>query len=241
MKNISLKTISTLFLIGTFIFAICVNSVFSQRKNTRRVSKQTQINRLIMKGMKQVENNQMEAAAETFTQCIALKPTLKNAYFCYFGRGTAYFVLQKFEEAIPDLTKSYESILDMPSRYLRGRSYVELQNYEKALEDFNFFILMYDPDKIKTEYPEVYQYRGLALVAKRDLDKAIADYTKALEFKPKAAEIFYARGLAYFMKDDLENAEIDLKKALKLDQNLKADIEVYFERIAERKAFLETN
>ena len=64
-----------------------------------------------------------------------------------------------------------------------------------------------------------YFRRGLAYDKKGDLDRAIADFTKALELDPNHAPAYYYRGLAYDKKGDLDRAIADFTKALELDPN----------------------
>jgi len=60
----------------------------------------------------------------------------------------------------------------------------------------------------------------LAFQAKGDLDKAIADFGKAIELDPKYANAFLNRANVYRGKHDLEHAKEDLEAALKLDLRL---------------------
>ncbi len=59
-----------------------------------------------------------------------------------------------------------------------------------------------------------YVRRGAAYGKKGDPDKAIVDFTKALEFKPNDAETYLFRGLEYIPKGDLDHAIADFKRAL---------------------------
>ena len=186
-------------------------------------------------GFKQFQKKQLDTAIETFTKCIALKPMLNDADDCYFGRGTAYFLLEKYEEAIPDFGEAYKSFLDFNAKYLRGRAYFELKKYTEAQNDFDLVIMMVEPEKIAKSYPEIYGYRGATYIAADKLDKGIADYTKAIELKPQSAEFYYARGLAYDMKDDYPNAEKDLRETLRLDPSMKSVVEEVFKRIEFKK------
>lgn len=52
---------------------------------------------------------------------------------------------------------------------------------------------------------------------KGDLDGAITDYTRALEFESNDAAIFYGRGSARQKKNDLEGALADYTKTIELD------------------------
>ncbi len=59
--------------------------------------------------------------------------------------------------------------------------------------------------------------RGIAYENKHDLNKAVADYTKAILFNPKYAEAYYYRGLAYTGKDEPDKAITDLDRTIQLD------------------------
>jgi len=50
-----------------------------------------------------------------------------------------------------------------------------------------------------------------------EFDKAIAEYTKAIELDPDLAIAYNNRGCAYSWKKDYENAIADLSKAIELD------------------------
>jgi tetratricopeptide (TPR) repeat protein len=59
--------------------------------------------------------------------------------------------------------------------------------------------------------------RGMAWAAKRELDRAIADFEQAIRINPKDAEAYYSRGLARKLKGDLEAAIADYDQAIQLD------------------------
>ncbi|MCD4720944.1 MAG: tetratricopeptide repeat protein, partial [Desulfobacula sp.] len=50
-----------------------------------------------------------------------------------------------------------------------------------------------------------------------NFDRAIADYTKALEINPGLHDTYYNRGIAWSEKGDLQRAIADCRKALSLD------------------------
>ena len=52
--------------------------------------------------------------------------------------------------------------------------------------------------------------------AKRDYDRAIADYTQAIGLDPKHAGAYYCRGMAYQVKGQRAAAERDSGQAKKL-------------------------
>ena len=60
---------------------------------------------------------------------------------------------------------------------------------------------------------DTYYQRGLVHAKKGELDKAIADYTKAIALKPDYAEAYYQRGGAWLRLGDREKAKADLATA----------------------------
>ncbi len=59
--------------------------------------------------------------------------------------------------------------------------------------------------------------RGNVYYSKGDYDRAIADYTKAVELDPKDAVTHNNRGVAYYVKRDYDHAIADYTKAVELD------------------------
>jgi tetratricopeptide (TPR) repeat protein len=64
---------------------------------------------------------------------------------------------------------------------------------------------------------KVYNNRGDAWVKKGDSDKAIADYTKAIEIMPKDAAAYGNRGIAWDDKGAYDQAVADYTKAAEID------------------------
>jgi Flp pilus assembly protein TadD len=66
---------------------------------------------------------------------------------------------------------------------------------------------------------------GKAAFEKEDYDRAIADYTKAIQLEPNNAEAYKLRGDAYAGKGDLDRAIADLSKVIQFDPD---DAEAYY-------------
>ena len=60
---------------------------------------------------------------------------------------------------------------------------------------------------------------GLALMAKNQLDEAIAEFKKAIELDPKDAIAHYNLGIALQAKNHLDEAIAEYRKAIELDPN----------------------
>jgi tetratricopeptide (TPR) repeat protein len=64
-----------------------------------------------------------------------------------------------------------------------------------------------------------YLKRGEDFSGSHQYDRAIADYTTAIQLKPDYAEAYNDRGFAYFLKGDAERAIADYTRALELRPN----------------------
>jgi tetratricopeptide (TPR) repeat protein len=69
----------------------------------------------------------------------------------------------------------------------------------------------------KEKDAEAYYNRGVAWQKKGDYDRAITDYTKAIEINPGDALAYYNRGNAYQGKGQYERAISDYNKAIELN------------------------
>lgn len=70
--------------------------------------------------------------------------------------------------------------------------------------------------------PEVHLARGHFFVEKAEYDRAIKDYSNAIELAPSNAAAYYSRGIAFYELSDYENAISDYTKAIEFDPNYHA-------------------
>ena len=66
-----------------------------------------------------------------------------------------------------------------------------------------------------------YEARGLAYHKKRDYDRAIADFDKAIELNPDKVGFHISKGISYIEKGDKERAVGAFRKALEIDPSNK--------------------
>lgn len=68
---------------------------------------------------------------------------------------------------------------------------------------------------------EAFYYRGLAEARRFDCDKALPDFSRAIELSPGFADAYYRRALCFILVDQTgsERAVSDLNTALALDPN----------------------
>ncbi|MGD2250706.1 MAG: tetratricopeptide repeat protein, partial [Candidatus Methanofastidiosia archaeon] len=93
----------------------------------------------------------------------------------------------------------------------RGLAYSDLNQYEKAIQDYNKAIEL-NPENFAAFYN-----RGLAYSDLNQYEKAIQDYNKAIELDPEYAAAFNNRGNRYSDLNQYEKAIQDYNKAIELD------------------------
>ncbi len=86
---------------------------------------------------------------------------------------------------------------------------------DEAIEACTRVIESKDNKKIKLEH--VYFNRGVEWMAKKDHDRAIADYSAAIKIDPKYRDAYNSRGGAYRAKGQLDLAIADYSEAIKLN------------------------
>ncbi|NET62626.1 MAG: tetratricopeptide repeat protein [Symploca sp. SIO2E6] len=69
---------------------------------------------------------------------------------------------------------------------------------------------------VSPEDAQAYYNRGVAYSDRGELDKAITDFTQALEINPEDADVYYNRGIAYSKLVDKQKGIQDFQKAAKL-------------------------
>ena len=92
-----------------------------------------------------------------------------------------------------------------------GITYNAKGQAREAIAEFNRVIEM-DPKNAAA-----YNYRGYSHILAGDFDRALADYTKAIDLRPLYADAYYNRALVYDMhKNEREKAIYDFTKAVQL-------------------------
>ena len=71
--------------------------------------------------------------------------------------------------------------------------------------------------KLKPDFVNAYNNRGLAYAEKSDFGAAIEDYSKAIDLDPELTEVYNNRGVAYHHTGDFGAAISDFNKSIDLD------------------------
>jgi tetratricopeptide (TPR) repeat protein len=129
----------------------------------------------------------------------------------YFFRGIAWMQLQRFDEAIDDLTKA----IDLRPDYFRawqnrGLAWSNRRKYDKAVRDLNHAI------GLRPNHSSTYRHLGFALLQTKDYDQAVEVFNKAIELEPEEYDHYHHRGSAWRKKGEYQRAIADYDRAIEL-------------------------
>jgi tetratricopeptide (TPR) repeat protein len=140
-------------------------------------------------------------------------------------------ILQNVDEGILACTRVIESSPTPEERFsatlFRAHGYNAKGKFDDALRDFDDAARMNGVLRLDNIGPLFFHGRGVALVNKGELERAIADYNKAIMQAPKTAEYLLDRGVAHFKHGNFDSARSDFDEAIGLEPKL---IKAYFHR-----------
>jgi len=158
-----------------------------------------------------------------YLNCKFAKPPAPKNYtdlINHLHKGETYYAEKKYKQAITELTialtpnpalSTDEMLGEGYYIFIRGLSYAESGNYNRAIKDFTT-IIKSKPDK----YEAIFN-RGLSYYHKGCYDLSIKDYTTALTLTPDNPKALFNRGVAHAEKGNYDLAIEDYTAALKLD------------------------
>ena len=113
-----------------------------------------------------------EDAIVDMAKALEIKP--KTSLY-YYEKARFEYLAERYKESVIDLTKGIE-IRPTENKYIeRGKSYMELEEFELALSDFNSAI------EIESESSRAYYHRGILYKRLERLKDAEYDFKKAIQ------------------------------------------------------------
>jgi tetratricopeptide (TPR) repeat protein len=150
-------------------------------------------------------------AIADLTLAIGLKPDDSSSYF---ERGYAYMVSKDNARALPDFTKVMTlDPTNVEAYYNRGTIYYRTKEYAKSIADLDKYIALNQADKALMA--DGYENRGLAQLYSGNADRAVEDFTKAIELLPRKSS-YSNRADAYRKLNKTALAAADDKKAAQM-------------------------
>ncbi len=126
-----------------------------------------------------------------------------------------------YDLAITCFTKAIRNEPNLAPAYaLRANAYHNLGNYDAAIKDYTEAIRIVKPtleELPKEQSAGIYNDRGFSYFLNSDFNHAIADYTKALQFKQDFAAAYFNRGDAYVIQQMYDNAIADYNEVIRLE------------------------
>jgi len=132
----------------------------------------------------------------------------------YNFRGTCYFFMEKFNEALSDYTNSINLKPDKTNYFNRGNTYLSLKEYDKAISDLTKSI------EFDTNYLDAYISRSNAYYKQKLYNKSIEDDNKVIELSPNDYNGYFGRALCYLGQAKYPEAIPDLDKTIQLKPDL---------------------
>ena len=148
-------------------------------------------------------------ALSVFNTVIKLRPDFDQAYYY---RGNVYNKLHIDNDALNDYSKAIHLNDKFTYAYIqRAYLYRKLKDFDGALNDFNIAI------SIGVNEADVYYNRADLLIKEYNkIEKAIDDFSKAIELDSELKEAFYQRGICYEKIKKYKEASDDLTKCMEL-------------------------
>lgn len=182
-------------------------------------------------------------ALADFTESLALNPRKnkkkaeKNSYdylfYSHYGRATVHFMKDQFGEAITDFSSALDfassTVLKdtavektVPTVYLeRGYTYLQMENYDQALIDFQWVL---DNSADKDQKCSVYELMADAGMAKKDYPALIKIYSGMIECHPDEYLNYFSRGYYKELSDDNEGAIRDFAAVIENTDNINVEM-----------------
>jgi tetratricopeptide (TPR) repeat protein len=176
-------TVTTVFLLATFFFAVQPEINAQSKKDKRRAEK------LVQDGNKLFNQNDFKTAIDRYAQAITIYPGFAEAHF---WKGNAHYRLNQNDQAVYDLDIALQQGYKPLEIYkLRWFLYYQRQNYDAALKDAEAGL------KLQPDEPFFLLAVGDVYRGKKDYENALVSYEKVAATESKNADLPYYMAVSY--------------------------------------------
>lgn len=150
----------------------------------------------------------------------------EDRYKLHHLRGSAYYRLEKFNEAVTDFTAAIRlKNSDWTDYSQLGIAYFNLNRYDEAIQALLRALAIKPGHNVTTEFlGKSYFKKGVAALAAKQYDQSLDLFRKARENNPKDGYIYYNLAETYLFQKNYAEAERALNQAL---ENLPRSAEVF--------------
>lgn len=128
----------------------------------------------------------------------------------YEERGKIFHNAEKYQQAVEDFTKAVQLGRESGMLYwYKGYSEMQLGHTDAGFQDYSRSLELH-------EYAGVRYNRGLIYSRRKEYEKAIADFTRAIELEPGRSQYRTQRAIAYYNLGEVEKVIEDCEKAIEL-------------------------
>lgn len=179
------------------------------------------------------KNGNYGLAVDALNKAMQLDAKYESAYYgwliLYYYRDykKALELLEQCDAYTPNFS---DAPMGEDIHYLKGLAHMQLNNYEKAVDEFNIYI---DTTTAQhgVEWVSVYTFvnKGRCLTKLGKFNEAIESFEVAIKNYDKCSEAYYFMGHTKIAMDDRGNACRDFNKALELIQKGYKNTDTYVE------------
>jgi len=182
--------------------------------SARRARQQREAQSLPNEAMEALNKQDADTAIKLYTKAIdsgAFRGQPEMMGQLYYGRGLAYRLKKDCANAIPDFDKAAELINKGDVYFSRAACYLDLNQEDKALADFDLAI------KTDPEAPAYRKARCIIMFNKKDFASALPDCEKALAAAPDDKNLLLAASQAAEQTGNRPKAAELYRKLLAVD------------------------
>jgi tetratricopeptide (TPR) repeat protein len=179
------------------------------------------------------KNGNYNVAIPALEKAIKLNPEEGTAYYgwvllyYYHDYEKSLEILEQCDAYTPNFS---DAPMGTDIHYLKGLCHMQLQHYQKAVDEFNIYIHNFATTHGE-DFVDVYTFvqKGRCLTQLGQFEQAINSYNKAIKYYDNCTEAYYFMGLTQLKINEKENACNSFNTALNLIQKGHKSADTYVE------------